>query len=225
MRAFVERYSGNLQQWATDNPTGWNASWTESLPATMTDALFLLGSGRKRGCNVVSQGGRSYWQPAVDGVAGEVSDFSQEVLDEKALNCVPWHLAQALCMFDGGHLASSAEITWVYENRGSPGGPTTYPWQWHDTSTYNPATSDLRVIHRYSYETPNPPGSLRLVNGQYALDRALWIAPPGRRPTLLRHRRALLPLNASHDRAIAARCQSGGSPRVEPVRPPGARAA
>ena len=183
MRAFVERYNGNLQQWAAGSPKGWNDAWTASLPKNMADALYLLGPGGKRGCNVVSQGGRTYWQPPIDGNAAEASDFSKDVLDEKALNCVTWHMAQALCTFDGGHLASSAETKWVYENRGRAAGPTTHPWQWTDNSTYSAATSDPRVVHRYSYETPNPPAAMRIVSGQYPLDHAFFIAPPGRRPT------------------------------------------
>jgi formylglycine-generating enzyme required for sulfatase activity len=182
MRAFVERYNGNLQQWAAAAPAGWNDAWTASLPKSMSDALYLLGPGGKRGCNVASQGGRTYAQPPVDGVAAEASDFSKDVLDEKALNCVPWHMAQALCTFDGGHLATAAEIRWVYENRGRAAGATTYPWQWKDTSAYSPTASDMRVIHRYSYATANPPATMRTVNGQYPLDHAFYVAPPGRRP-------------------------------------------
>jgi formylglycine-generating enzyme required for sulfatase activity len=182
MRAFVERYAGNLQQWASETPS-WNGAWTVNLPKDMSDALYLLGPGGKKGCNVVSQGGRTYWQPAVDGNTEEVSDFTQDVLDEKALNCVNWYMAQAICMFDGGHLVSAAEMGWVYENRGNPGGSTAYPWQDHDTTAYDPSGPDPRVIHRYSYETPNPPASLRTVSGQYPLDHTFYIAPPGRRPT------------------------------------------
>jgi len=32
----------------------------------------------------------------------DYSDFTQDQLDPKALNCVGWHLVQALCAFDGG---------------------------------------------------------------------------------------------------------------------------
>ena len=92
-------------------------------------------------------------------------------------------MAAAVCAFDGGHLVSAAEMAWVYENRGRAGGATTYPWQWNDTSAYNPQNADIRLVHRYSYQTPNPPADLRTVNGQYPLDHAFWIAPPGRRPT------------------------------------------
>ena len=183
MRTFAERYQGNLKQWASTNPKGWDDSLTGGLPENMDDVNILLGPNGKRGCNVVNQGGRTFWQGAVDGIAGEKSDFSKDVLDEKALNCVPWNMAAAVCAFDGGHLVSVAEMAWVYENRGRAGGSTAYPWQWNDTSSYSPNNADIRIVHRYSYQTPNPPADLRTVNGQYPLDHAFWIAPPGRRPT------------------------------------------
>jgi formylglycine-generating enzyme required for sulfatase activity len=182
MRAFAERYKGNLKQWAAEMPKAWDQSMSGMLPETMDDVNILLGPNGKRGCNVASQGGRTWFQGAVGGNAAEKSDFSQDVLDEKALNCVPWYMAAAVCAFDGGHLVSTAEMAWVYENRGRAGGSTNYPWQWNDTSGYSPQSSDIRLVHRNSYQTPNPPASMRTVNGQYPLDHAFWIAPPGRRP-------------------------------------------
>ena len=182
MRAFAERWQGNLKAWAATNPAGWDTSLSGTLPENMDDVNILLGPDGKRGCNVMNQGGRTWSQGVVNGIAGEVSDFSQDVLDEKALNCVPWNMAAAVCAFDGGHIVSAAEVAWIYENRGRAGGPTQYPWQWKDTSPYNPNTSDMRLIHRESYETLNAPAALRSVNNQYPLDHAFYVAPPGRRP-------------------------------------------
>jgi formylglycine-generating enzyme required for sulfatase activity len=181
MRAFVERYNGDLQTWAQSEPK-WNQAWTQNLPANMNDALYLLGPGGKRGCNVVNQGGRTYWQGPIDGNAQEQSDFTKDVLDEKSLNCVTWYLAQAVCTFDGGRLASNAELSWLFQN-GSKN--TQYPWNWNDTASYNPNGADIRLVHNYSYQTPNPPAAMRIVGSgasAYPLDHAFWIAPPGRRP-------------------------------------------
>jgi hypothetical protein len=182
MRAFVERYDGNLQAWAATNPKAWNQAWNDKLPATKADALYLLGPGGKRGCNVTNEGGRTYWQGPIDGNTAEQSDFTQDVLDEKALNCVTWYMAQAVCAFDGGRLPTNAEVKWLYEN----GGQTQYPWQVNDPGSYNANAADMHVIHQYSYATPNPPAAMRLVgtgSGAYPLDHAFWMAPPGRRPT------------------------------------------
>mgnify|MGYP001328115280 CR=1 FL=1 len=184
MRAFVERWNGDLQAWAKTSPKGWDDGWTDALPSSIAEANDALGPNRKRGCNVKNQGGRTYWQPPVDGDAAEVSDFSKETLDEKVLNCVPWHLAQALCVSDGGRLAKASEIQWEFESRGRAQGSTQYPWQWRDTSAYNAAQQDERLAHQYSYATPSP-GTLRMVGSggnAYPLDHAFYMAPPGRHP-------------------------------------------
>jgi hypothetical protein len=183
MRAFVERWNGDLKKWAASNPPGWNQALTPNLPENMDDVNILLGPNGKRGCNIPQQGGRTWSQPAVNGVAADKSDFSKDALDEKALNCVTWLMGAAVCASDGGHMTSSAEMQWVYENRGRAGGSTAYPWQFKDNSPYNPGSADIRVVHRNSYQTPNPPADMRTVNGQYPLDHAFWVAPPGRRPT------------------------------------------
>lgn len=182
MRAFIERYSGNLQEWAKTSPQGWNDAWTSKLPASISDAHFLLGPANKRGCAVAGQGGRTYWQPPIGGNAAEQSDFAKDVLDEKALNCVTWHMAQALCVSDGGRLATAAEIKWLFEN----GGKTQWPWQTKDTSAFNPNAGDGRLAHYYSYQTPNPPKTMRTAgsgSSTYPVDQAFWMAPPGRHPS------------------------------------------
>lgn len=181
MRAFVERYGGDLQSWAATNPKNWNQAWNDKLPASLSDAHYLLGPGSMRGCSVANQGGRTYWQPPVDGDTAEQSDFSQDVLDEKALNCVTWYMAAAVCAFDGGRLPSNAEVKWLFEN----GGKSQYPWQVHDPGSYDPNVADEHLVHRYSYQTPNPPDTMRIVGtgpDAYPLDHAFWVAPPGRRP-------------------------------------------
>jgi hypothetical protein len=175
MRAFVERFDGNLQAWAATKPKNWDASWTDQLPSSMDDALNALGPNNKRGCNVPAEGGRTYWQQNANGDAEENSDFSKDVLDEKALNCVPWHLAQALCHFDGGRLASSREIVALMRNDG------TTRWAWGNTPSYVSKGQLEQLVHYYSYHTPNPPADMR-TSGDNPIDKAFFIAPPGRRP-------------------------------------------
>jgi hypothetical protein len=175
MRAFVERYGGNLQRWAATSPPGWNAGWTDQIPASMDDTIFMLGPALKRGCSISQQGkgARTYWQE----IAGETSDLSKDVLDEKALNCVPWHLAQALCVYDGGRLTSHTENVAIMTNDGND----SWPWQFQDKAPYDEAQADERIVHRYTYATPNPPATMRR-DGNGPLDRGFFIAPPGRRP-------------------------------------------
>jgi formylglycine-generating enzyme required for sulfatase activity len=179
MRAFITKTNGDLQTWVNNaQPPGWNAGWTDNLPTNMDEALYALGPGGKRGCNVASQGGRTFAQDPIVGDPDEKSDFSQDVLDEKALNCVTWYMARALCAYDGKRLAKASEIRHLFTN----GGTTTYPWQFQDKSAFNPNAMDERLSHKLNYETPNPPAGMRLVNNDYPLDHAFYMAPPGRFP-------------------------------------------
>ncbi|HVH44041.1 MAG TPA: SUMF1/EgtB/PvdO family nonheme iron enzyme, partial [Labilithrix sp.] len=176
MRAFVERYNGNLQQWAATKPKGWDDAWTSELPASLDEANAALGPEGKKGCSITTdgKGARTYWQPPI---GEDKNDFPQDVLDEKALNCFSWHMAQALCAFDGGRIPNNDEIQAMVTNDGEDD----YPWQFQDKSTYKPKTADERVVSYYSYHTPNPPADMRK-DGTDPLDRTFWIAPPGRRP-------------------------------------------
>jgi hypothetical protein len=179
MRAFVERFNGDLQSWAATNPKGWNQGWNDQLPASMDDARNALGPGGKCGCNVGPQslGGRTYWQQDPFDNAEDHSDFSKDAMDEKSLNCIQWHMVQALCAFDGGRLVSAAEVQELITNAGAG----QWPWSFQDSSGYNVNSQDERVSHKYSYATPNPPANMRMQGGG-PLDRAFWIAPPGRHP-------------------------------------------
>ncbi len=175
MRAFVERFQGNLQEWANNAPR-WDSTLTPQLPASMDAALNLLGPNGKRGCSIPGQGGRTYWQKDANGDSRETSDFTQDVLDEKALNCVPWVLAQALCHFDGGRLASSTEIIAQMNNHGAT------RWPWGNTPDFRVRQQLDQIVYAYSYQTPNPPADLRPGSNNSPLDRAFFVAPPGRRP-------------------------------------------
>ncbi len=103
------------------------------------------------------QGARTYWQPALAENAEDTNDFDQKTLDEKMQNCVTWHMAQALCVFDGGRLANGDELEDLITN----GEGDTWPWNFHDNSSYDSTAQDPRVIHEYSYDTPNPPANMR----------------------------------------------------------------
>ena len=184
MRAFAIRFGGNIKQWATStNPPGLDAGLMNQLPSNMAEVDGTFGPGNKRGCRITGTGGgsRTWSQAAVDGDDAEKSDFSQDVLDEKALNCFPWYMAQALCAFDGGRLPTNAEVNALVTN----GGKSTWPWQPNDTKAYSAATQDPRVNHRRNYATPNPPANLRRVQvggTSEPRDRSFFVSPPGRFP-------------------------------------------
>jgi hypothetical protein len=123
----------------------------------------------KRSCQTGYHTGHTFWTPPQ---YGDTKDFPQDVLDTKALNCVPWHLLAALCVFDGGHLLTEAELHTAYTNNGT----TAYPWgALGDYVTSGPSPY---AIQWYSYVTAgNAPKD---ANG--FLDTTANIAPPGRAP-------------------------------------------
>lgn len=177
MRAFVTKFDGDLKKWAS-TAKDWDDSWTDELPSSMDEALEALGPGNKRGCSVSSagNGARTYWQPPIpDFRPDEKNDFEQKVLDEKILNCVPWVLAQAICHYDGGRIATASELEAQITNHGT----TKYPWG--STPNFVVKGQIAQIAHFYSYQTPNPPAGLR-TNGDDPVDRSFFIPPPGRFP-------------------------------------------
>ena len=177
-RAFATHFGGNLKAWAATNPPGWDDSFTSSLPGSMADVNGSLGPNTKRGCQTSQSGARTWYQPDIS--ASERNTLPQDTLDEKTLNCFPWYLAQALCNYDGGRLPTGSEIASMVTNDEGD----TYPWNFQDNTSYNIAstTPDPRIVHHYSYATPDPGTDVKDGSGLYA-DRSFYIAPPGRRPT------------------------------------------
>ncbi|MBX3264724.1 MAG: SUMF1/EgtB/PvdO family nonheme iron enzyme [Labilithrix sp.] len=181
MRAFLTRHDGKVRDWAATLPANtWNQAWTASLPNSVdgapgdgNNANTQLGPYYgKRSCETGYHTGHTFWTPPE---YGDTKDFPRNVLDTKALNCVPWWLLAALCVFDGGHLLTEAELRAAYTN----GGTTAYPWG--ARGTYTTGAQNAYAVGYYSYATPNPPPNAAFdVNGYK--DVAFYVAPPGRRP-------------------------------------------
>jgi formylglycine-generating enzyme required for sulfatase activity len=174
MRTFIERLNGNVRGWAQGLPAGqWNQTYTNELPQNIAEADYQLGPyNDKRACQAGDYTGHTYWTTPT---AQDRVDFPKEVLDTKALNCVPWWLMSAFCVWDGGHLATEAEIEAAYTNAG------TTPYPWGARGTYVTNAQVPHAIQYYDYATPNPPATARrAANGAY-LDITYHIAPPGRR--------------------------------------------
>jgi hypothetical protein len=181
MRAFLARLNGKVRDWAATLPADkWNQAWTPMLPNSIDgtpgeddNASTQLGPfWGKRSCETGYHTGHTFWTPST---YGDTKDFSKEVLDTKALNCVPWWLMAALCTFDGGHLLKQVELRAAYTNNGT----TAYPWG--ARGTYTTTAQNGYAIGLWSYETPNPPPGAG-VDGDGYKDAAFYVAPPGRRP-------------------------------------------
>ncbi len=155
----------------------------------------------QQGCDVQSPGTHTYWMtPQVQSAYfGDVPHaHSQAVYDQKALQCVPYLVAQAFCIWDGGRLETFDEWKAAI-------GPSTYPWGATPTiytgagsSTYYeyrfptatnadpqangaalPAGSSREhAVLNYSYEYPN---LVEAPMGQpYWADYVSFISTPGR---------------------------------------------
>ncbi len=182
MRAFLTRHNGKIRDWAATLPANvWNQAWTPNLPNSIdgtpgdgNNANTQLGPfWGKRSCETGYHTGHTFWTPTA---YGDTKDFPQNVLDTKALNCVPWWLMKALCVFDGGHLLNEAELRAAYTNSNT----TAYPWG--ARGTYTTSTQNPYAVQRWDYATPNPPAGARVDDTGGYLDIAFNIAPPGRRP-------------------------------------------
>jgi hypothetical protein len=175
MRTFVERLGGNVRAWAAGLPAAqWNQAWTPELPANIDEANVQLGPYYdKRACDSGYHTGHTYWTP---NPLDARQDFPKDVNDTKALNCTPWWLTAAMCVWDGGHMVTSAELRAAYTNNNT----TAYPWG--AIGAYNTTGQVPHAVQHYSYATPSPPAGARTDAAGY-LDIAFYIAPPGRRMT------------------------------------------
>jgi len=181
MRAFLERLNGKVRDWAASlPPERWNPEWTpylpnsiEGIPGDGNNANTQLGPfWGKRSCETGYHTGHTFWTPPA---YGDTKHFPKNVLDAKALNCVPWWLLAALCVFDGGHLLTEAELRAAYTNDGKT------PFPWGARGDYTTAASNEYAVQLWGYWTPNPPPNAPHDNNEY-FDIAFNIAAPGRRP-------------------------------------------
>lgn len=169
MRQFIERHEGNLRGFAeslgSDNPD-WNPAWNAKLPSNLGEANYLLGpagQGTRAGCDLREANGRTYWMS--DQENADLGDgthpFDKDTLDQKALNCVDFFMLQALCVWDGGHLATQDEILAAW----SGGESRVYPWGGSELD-------ESRVVYKKNYQFP----------AEYDKGNFIYIAAPGRRP-------------------------------------------
>lgn len=204
-RQFVERTNGNLRGWAEDHaPDGWDASWNAYLPTVLDNGgntpddppAFsgvyqelgpyvhgTSGSGNQ-GCFVGGPGARTYRLPDdINARVGDSQKYSQEVLDEKPMNCVTGYMMAAFCAWDRGRLPTAAEWNQAW-------GPSTYPWG----ATPEPAgweTPYDRETSALAHPTLPPDGDRKRANYGYnywsptsriATDGSVYISAPGRFP-------------------------------------------
>lgn len=178
MRAFIEKTQGNVQSFVDTLGDRWRPEWSEddSLPFDARSALDLLGpQGRKKSCGTGDETGHTYWTPAE---GAESSDLDQDTLDEKALNCVPWSLAQALCAYDGGRLATLAELKAAFTNDGT----TRFPWGDDALGNLDAPDPGERLNIAFGFATDPLPATYRKRADGSPAGASFFISPPGRFP-------------------------------------------
>ena len=199
-RTFVERTNGDLRGYMTANaPAWWDASWNEFLPNVLdsggdapdyTGVYQELGpvvhgtaGGSNEGCYINGYGARTYRLPdAVNTRMGDQQYYSQDVLDDKPLNCVTSYMVAAFCAWDGGRMPTKAEWDDAWGGAKYPWGAAPAPAGWpaaYDSDatgiTPTPASGDVnRANYNYNYWTPTV---------KVAHDYSLYLSPPGRFPS------------------------------------------
>jgi formylglycine-generating enzyme required for sulfatase activity len=143
-RAWVEATNGNLRASAPAagagaHPkipsSGWKTEWNTQLPASRADVDKMLGPDQCQvGTNLDDYGTLTWWTSEVDakvkasnkGNASVLAENTKQALDGKAINCIPWYVLFAFCVWDGGRLPTDAEWSFALaggsEQRGFPWG-------------------------------------------------------------------------------------------------------
>jgi sulfatase modifying factor 1 len=135
-RAYVEATNGNLRGAAPKvgdgaHPlvpnSGWRSEWNAVLPASRADVDAMLGAqGCVEGGNIDDFGTLTWWTSDLESKikqangknASILAENTKSALDGKAINCVPWHVLMAFCIWDGGRLPTDAE--WSFAVQGGP---------------------------------------------------------------------------------------------------------
>lgn len=126
-RAWVEATNGNLRGSAPKagdgaHPkvanSGWRTEWNTTLPASRAEVDALLGPEKcQEGGNIEDYGTLTWWTASLEAKVKSANAKNPDVLaantkaalDGKPLNCVPWHVLMAFCIWDGGRLPTDAE--------------------------------------------------------------------------------------------------------------------
>jgi len=142
-RAWVEATNGNLRASAPAKGagahrkipgSGWRDEWKTYLPTSRAEVDQMLGPEKCQvGANLDDYGTLTWWTSALEAKikqsnksnAAVLAANTKEALDGKPLNCVPWHVLMAFCVWDGGRLPTDAE--WSFAAQGGS-EQRAFPW-------------------------------------------------------------------------------------------------
>lgn len=222
-RTWVDATNGNLRGSAPPEgggahpkiaSSGWRSEWNQYLPSSRKEVDRMLGPedtddpfmACQYGTNIDDSGTLTWWTEALDkkikdrnkGSTKVLSENTKDALDRKPLNCVPWHVLFAFCVWDGGRLPTDAEFGFALA-----GGGEQRPYPWGKVDAKNLARidnrDDLSLVPTYEYGSKYATARLydkllgpNVFEGNYAFtyggkvmgktDNAAHVAPVGRKP-------------------------------------------
>lgn len=216
MRAMIERLNGNVLGWYEANKAKLSQTnrnqieaYKSFLPSDKASspygAEYQVGGtiylpkrpSISQGCaaKVGDYGSHTY----ANNLEGDVRGLTQDDLDSRALNCVPYPLLAAFCAWDGGRLQTMAEHDaawggnlWPWGNSPTPGGYRLINGAWTLVNGYyEPTQPNGGAQFNQPCPTCNDSYANWQNNYQYYMtgngaanptDYAYWINAPGRFP-------------------------------------------
>ena len=142
-RTWVEATNGNLRGAAPAagagahpkvNGSGWRKEWTSILPSSRAEVDALLGPEKcQEGGNIDDYGTLTWWTAGLEAKIKQSNASKPDILaantkaalDGKPLNCVPWHVLMAFCIWDGGRLPTDAEFSFAAQGGAEQ---RAFPW-------------------------------------------------------------------------------------------------
>lgn len=175
IRAWVEATDGDLRSSAPAagagahpkiSGSGWRTEWNEHLPSSRAEVDRMFGPedtpdgfmACQYGTNIDDFGALTWWTPELDaavkqrnkGKTSVLAENTKEALDRKPINCIPWHVLFAFCVWDGGRLPTDAEFGFALA-----GGGEQRPFPWGTVPDEDLAhianRSDLSLVPTYEY--------------------------------------------------------------------------
>jgi sulfatase modifying factor 1 len=223
LRAWVEATNGDLRSSAPAEGggahpkiqgSGWRTEWNKHLPSSRAEVDRMFGAEETNepfmacqyGTNIDDYGTLTWWTDALEKKVADRNktnanvraEHTKEALDRKPINCIPWHVLFAFCVWDGGRLPTDAEFSFA-----SSAGSEQRQFPWGNVDPKDTARiadqAHLSLVPTFEYGSKYATARLydktlgaNLFEDNYSFtyggktmaktDNALHVAPVGRKP-------------------------------------------